>query len=202
MKRYFILALSAFAFGTILNAQTVINNNFDENPSTSLKTQTDYKEKDEMISSANFVFYTFKGINNFGLSNYWINPNGIGGDFNIRANFKEHGNFSFDLSINYAFKLWQQEKNKLMFVVAVGPSIRIQDALKNIDYNVNKTTGKVTTKEEYKSKVFCDLFINPRFAFKAGHFNLSAGYFLWSAKWKFSNGAVLHGFNASVGYSF
>lgn len=200
MKKFYFLASLAFAFATTLNAQTVINNNYDET-STSIGTQTNNSEKDEMIGTFNLGFWTFKGVNNFGFMDYLLTPNGIGGEFGARANFKTHGNANIDLGINYSFKLWHQEKNKLLLTIAAGPSFRFQDVLKNIDVKVS-STGRISTKEEWKNKFFVDLYINPRITLAVWRINIAAGYYLWAQKFKFSDGYVAHGFNASIGYIF
>ena len=156
---------------------------------------------DDHLGGFNFSFYTFKGGNNFGFSGYIMRSNNVGGEFSIRSNFKLHGNFNFDLGINYSFELWRQDKCRLFFVVAAGPSFRCQDVLDKLD--VTETAyGTVIDKSKYKTKFYCDFYFNPRLAFNVGKFNLSAGYFLWAGEWKFSDGAALHGFQASIGYDF
>ena len=182
---------TAFLFGA--NAQTVITNDYGS-PITGADGQNSNSNDDEeeTLGVVNFVYYGFDGFQNYGLSDYFLNPNSIGFEFNIRMNFEDYGNYNFDLGPNYSFKLWGQDNKNLLLTAAVGPSFRMQDVP---EYN---SKGKVEKKTKYKF----DLFANARLAFNVGHITLSAGYFLWGAEFKFEKGYKSDGFNVALGYAF
>lgn len=190
MKKLFISAFMAMAFCIASNAQTVVSNNYGS-PITGANEQS-MDDDDETLSIFNLVYYGFDGGSNYGFSDYWINPNNIGFEFNIRMNFEKYGNYNVDLGPNYSFKIWGQDNKKLLLTAAVGPSFRMQDVPEIND------NGKIEDKTKYKF----DLFANARLTFNVNHINISAGYFLWGAEFKLSKGYRADGFNIALGYSF
>lgn len=196
MKKIFISAFMALVFGIAGNAQTVITNDYSS-PITGADGQNvNSDDEDETIGAINFVYYGFDGFQNYGLSDYILNPNGIGFDFNLRANFEKYGNYNVEIGPNYSFKLWEQDGKKLLLTAAVGPSFRIQDV---VELSYDK---KGNVKEDSETKYKFDLFANARLAFNTGKFVLSAGYFIWGAEFKLSDGYKADGFNVALGYSF
>ena len=195
MKKLFLSAMMASAFLFGANAQTVITNDYGS-PITGADGQsTNNDDEEEMLGVINLVYYGFDGFQNYGLSDYFLNPNSIGYEFNIRMNFEKYGNYNVDLGPNYTFKLWGQDNKKLLLTAAVGPSFRMQN-VPEISYD-----SKGRMKEESKTKYKFDLFANARLAFNVGHFTLSAGYFLWGAEFKFEKGYKSDGFNVALGYA-
>ena len=196
MKKIFLSAFMTMAFLFGANAQTVITNDYGS-PITGADGQNvSNDDEEETLGIFNLVYYGFDGFQNYGISDYWLNPNSIGFEFNIRMNFKKYGNYNIDLGPNYSFKLWGQDNKKLFLTAAVGPSFRVQD-VPEISYDSN---GRM--KEKSKRKCKFDLFANARLAFNVGHFTLSAGYFLWGAEFKFEKGYKSDGFNVALGYAF
>ena len=196
MKKFFLSAImvSMFLFGA--NAQTVIVNDYSS-PITGADGQTiTTDDEEESLGIINLVYYGFDGFENYGISDYFINPNSIGFEFNIRANFEKYGNYNFDLGPNYSFKLWGKDNMKLFLTASVGPSFRMQD-IPEFSY-----TSNGNLKEERSTKYKFDLYANARLAFNAGHFNISAGFFLWAAEFKFDKEYKADGFNIALGYSF
>lgn len=153
---------------------------------------TDTSKKEEMLGIYNLAYYNFSdvvGKCNYGISTYFLRPNGIGGEFNIRLTFKKYGNYSVDLGPNYTFKLWGNDNSKLLFTVAAGPSIRKQEVLKYSS----------SYREETKDRWYVDLFINPRIGFNYKGVVISGGYFLWTHKFKFGKDERIDGFNVALG---
>lgn len=196
MKKLFFSAIMATTFLLGANAQTVITNDYGT-PITGADGQSiTNDEEEESLGVFNLVYYGFDGFKNYGISDYFINPNGIGFDFNIRMNFEKYGNYNVDLGPNYSFKLWGKDKMKLFLSASVGPSFRIQN-VPEISYD---SRGNI--KEESSTKYKFDMFANARLTFNAGHITLSAGYFLWAAEFKFEDGYKADGFNVALGYAF
>lgn len=198
MKKLFLSAMMVVAFLFEANAQTVITNDYGS-PITGADGQnssTSSDDEEETLVIFNLVYYGFDGFQNYGISDYWLNPNSIGGEFNIRMNFKKYGNYNFDIGPNYSFKLWGQDNKKLLLTASVGPSLRLQDVPEI------KLDSKGRVKEESKSQFKFDLYANARLAFNVGHFTLSAGYFLWGAEFKFEKGYKSDGFNVALGCTF
>ena len=197
MKKLLLSALMATMFLMGTNAQNVITNDYSS-PITGADGQnaTSTDDEEETLGIFNLVYYSFDGFQNYGISDYWLNPNGIGFEFNIRMNFEKYGNYNFDLGPNYSFKLWGQDNKKLLLTAAIGPSFRMQ-SVPDISYD-KKGKMKEETKTEYKF----DLYANARLAFNIGHVTLSAGYFLWGAEFKFEEGYKSDGFNIGLGYCF
>lgn len=199
MKKTLLMAIVAVAFGLNANAQTVINNNYGS-PIQSANGQTatvDDSDESEAISSFNLVYYGHKGFSNYGFTDYFLNPNGLGFDFGLRTNFKKNSNFNVDLGINYAFQLLKNGDLKLFFVPSIGPSLRLQSYE---EFNYNSKTGKTTTKS--KTGFYCDLFFNPRITINYGHIMITGGYYMWAPKFKFEDGYLNHGFNVALGWAF
>lgn len=196
MKRFYLTVLVATVFLLGANAQTVIKNDYSTSESSAEDQNTSKEAEEESIVSMNLVYYGFDDYSNYGLSDYFINPNGVGMDLNIRMNFKEYGNYSFELGPNYSFKLWGQNKTKLFLTAAVGPSVRMADALKIT------TDSKGKVHKESVTKVKFDMFANVRLTFNAGRLVLSAGYFMWSPEFKFGEKSRMDGFNVALGYAF
>ncbi|MCR4810303.1 MAG: hypothetical protein K5896_10675 [Prevotella sp.] len=196
MKKLFLTAILATTFLWGANAQTVISNDYGS-PITGADNQNiNDIDDDETMGVFNLVYYDFDGGENYGISDYFLNPNAMGFEFNIRLNFEKYGNYNVDLGPNYSIKLWGQDDKKLLLTAAAGPSFRMQDVPK---YSQGKNGN---LKEESETKYKFDLFANARLSFKAGHFMLSAGYFIWGAEFKLSKGYKADGFNFALGYSF
>lgn len=195
MKKFFCLAMLAFAFGFNANAQTVIENDYSPITQADGTSTTVTDNEDESIGAFNITYYKFDGFENWGFSDYFINPNSLGIDFAIRMNFKKYGNYNIDLGPNYAFKLWSNDNMRLFLIPALGPSFRMQEVP---EVSVNKKTGKVT--EETKTEYKFDFFANVRLTFCVGRFLISGGYFYWSPEFKFDGDTKVDGFNVSIGY--
>ena len=194
MKKKLLLTaimVSTFLVGT--NAQSVISND-DGLPITSTDENGNNENEREIKDFINLVYYGFDGFQNYGISNYYLNPNNIGYEINLRMNLESYGNGNIELGPNCSFKLWGQANMKLLLTAAVGPSFRIQN-VPEISYD-----SKGWKKEESKTVYKLDLFANARLSFVMGHLSLSAGYFLWGAEFKFSEGYKSQGFNAAIGW--
>ena len=113
----------------------------------------------------------------------------------MRAQFKDHGNFNFDLLFNYSFGLWKQDSNQLLLTLAAGPSLRTQDEISGFDKRGNI---------EYNSdKFFIDAVVNPRLTVKFGKIYITGGYFYWAPKFKFSkDDGATGGFNIGIGIAY
>ena len=155
------------------------------------KTQGTNASADNMISAFNLVFYSFDGGENYGISDYFLNPNGFGGEFNIRGNFESHGNYNFDLALNYTFEITKKDDLGLYLVLAAGPSLRLQD-----EAEIN-SKGKI----EWNEKVKFDGIINPRLSVTYKNFMLRGGLFYWAPEFTSGDDAAT-GFNIALGYSF
>ena len=180
MKKTLLLAIMATMFLSATNAQTVITNDYGSSSVTSAASQD--ADDRESFSAFGIGYYGFDGFHNWALNSHFLTPNGVGFDFNIRANFEKYGNYNADFGVNYSFQLWGQDDKRLLLTAAIGPSLRMQD-----DW-------------EDKTHYYIDLFVNPRLAFNISRFTISAGYFLWGAKFKLGDDYRADGFNVSVGY--
>lgn len=196
MKKLFFSAFMALAFCIGSNAQTVITNNYGSPISGADGQSINDDDDDEALGVVNLVYYGFDGFSNYGLSDYMINPNKVGFDLNLRANFEKYGNYNVDFGPNYSFKIWGQDGKRLFLTAAVGPSFRMQDVAEiSVD---NKGKMHEDSKTQYKF----DLFANARLTFNANRFTISAGYFIWGAEFKLSEGNKADGFNIALGYAF
>ena len=192
------MMVAASFFGA--NAQTVVSDEMEAlingtseqsttvtpvNPVTS--TVADEEENRVFYS---FVYYGFDGFQNYGISDYFYSPNGLGFDFNIRMNFKKYGNYNVDLMPNYSIQLFGNDYIKLLVTLSAGGSFRIQDVP---EYTSN---GKLKDKTQFKF----DFVTNPRLTFIFGDFTVSSGYFIWGQEFKLSKANRATGFNVSLGY--
>jgi hypothetical protein len=197
MKRLLFTAFMATAFLFGANAQTVISNDYSS-PITGADGQGVSQSSDDEAESYSYGavgFYSFDGFENWGITYGGINPNGIGLDFALRMNFKKHGNFNADVLLNYSLGLVSKGSTQVALTLAFGPSFRTQDEFKGFNDKL---------KEEWDTgKFFCDGVLNPRLSIKMGKLALSAGYFYWAPKFKFSkDDGATGGFNCSLGLSF
>ena len=197
MKRLLFTAVMATAFFFGTSAQTVINNDYSS-PITGADGQGVSQSSGDEAESYSYGavgFYSFDGFENWGIAYGGINPNGIGLDFAFRMNFKEHGNFNVDVLLNYSVGLVSNGSTQVALTFALGPSFRTQDELKGVNSKGNL--------EWENGKFFCDGVVNPRLSVKLGKLALSAGYFYWAPKFKFSkDDGATGGFNCSLGLSF
>ena len=197
MKRLLFTAVMATAFFFGTSAQTVINNDYSS-PITGADGQGVSQSSDDEAESYSYGavgFYSFDGFENWGIAYGGINPNGIGLDFAFRMNFKEHGNFNVDVLLNYSVGLVSNGSTQVALTFALGPSFRTQDELKGVNSKGNL--------EWENGKFFCAGVVNPRLSVKLGKLALSAGYFYWAPKFKFSkDDGATGGFNCSLGLSF
>ena len=189
-----ILSVAMMVAGFSFAKAQVVSNNYDT-PVTQ-ETTTEEENGKETFSYVGFGFESFDsygGFENYGLAMHALTPNGFGMDFNLRASLEDHGNYNVDLGANYSFKLWGNDDSKLLATLALGPSFRLQDQFQGFDDQ---------DKEKYKEKFFVDLYINPRVSFRYKRVVVSAGYFFWAAKFKFSKDYRANGFSATLGYCF
>ena len=197
MKRLLFTAVMATAFFFGTSAQTVINNDYSS-PITGADGQGVSQSSDDEAESYSYGavgFYSFDGFENWGIAYGGINPNGVGLDFAFRMNFKEHGNFNVDVLLNYSVGLVSNGSTQVALTFALGPSFRTQDELKGVNSKGNL--------EWENGKFFCDGVVNPRLSVKLGKLALSAGYFYWAPKFKFSkDDGAKGGFNCSLGLRF
>ena len=191
-----IMTVTAFNF---TNAQTVVTNDYTT-PVTEETIQQDLEEKSSFYVIS-FDYFTFKGIDNFGVSFSIIKPNTLGLKYSFRSQFKKYGNYSFDIGFNWAFQLWKQDNMALYFVPALGASMRIQSVPK-MGTTYDKNLKKIVQSLQDESEFGVDPYFNPSLIFKYDKLVLSAGYYLWSIKAKFSDGYLKHGFQAGIGYAF
>lgn len=190
MKNLVIMTLLSLVTFMNVNAQTVIKNNYN---STTTENSTEQSTSDS-FGSFNFQYMSFDGFDNYGIADHFINPNRVGGEFGIRANFERHGNCNIDLGINYSFELTNKNDCSAYLILAAGPSLRMQDKFDGL----NKY-GKIT----YKDGFFVDGYINPRLSIKYSHIVASVGYFYWAPKFKFSkNDGATGGLSLAIGYAF
>lgn len=197
MKKLLFSVLMASMYIVGVNAQNVITNNYGT-PITGADGQSinsGDEGEDESFGYAGLMYYGFDGGENYGIFASSVNPNGVGSDYALRAQFKSHGNVNTEFLINYSFGLWAQDSNRLLFTVALGPSFRCYDKIEGIDKN-----GKV----EYSSGSFaCDGIVNPRLTIKFGKLAITGGYYYWAPKFKFSkDDGATGGFNIGLGYVF
>lgn len=188
MKKLFI-SLFIAASALLVNAQTVIRSDYSSSP-TRVETVKESNNDYETFSPSQFIFLTFDGFNNYGIGISQYTPNGIGGDWFVRAAFEKYGNINQDIAVNYTFSLAQNDDLYLYLTASIGPSLRIQEV-----YDFQK--------DEDKTKLFIDGIINPRLLLKYKKFSLSAGYFYWAPKFKFSKkDGGTGGLSLSIGYEF
>lgn len=186
MKKIMIFALMVLAISFSANAQIVVANNYD----SPISGAADVEEDDDVeLGIVGITYYNFDGFENWGISGTRINPNGLGMDFGMRMNFEKHGNLSWDLGLNYSFKLVNNASTKAFLTLAAGPSLRTQD-------QIDLETG------EWESKFLFDAFANARMAACFDRFYASIGYFLWAPKFKFDGDYRADGFNITLGYVF
>ena len=195
MKRlYFLVMLALMA-----NKMAMANEyNVSAQDGNVLSDASSSSDKRDLIGGIFLVYYGFDGFCNYGVSDYFLKPNGVSGEFNLRTQFKQYSNYNVDLGINYSFLLWEQDKATLLLTLAAGPSFRMQN-VSQIEYN--ERTGKTT--EESKEKFYIDGFVNPRLTLQVGKVILSAGYFYWAPQFKFSkDDGATGGFNVGIAYNF
>lgn len=150
----------------------------------------------ERVGIFNLFYYNFDGLDNYGFIDFFPNLNGIGWEFSVRGNFKQYSNVNADFALNYTFDLWEKDEMSLYLVFAVGPSLRYQDIP---EYKYDERTGK--TEKDSKMKFFVDGILNPRVSFKIKRVFISAGFFYWAPKFKFSkDDGATSGFNVGIGY--
>ena len=202
MKKVFLSVIMSVLAVSSFNAQTIVRNNYDTPVSDETIQQDREEHGNKWIIAAKFTFLTFKGGQNYGVGDDILHINGVGGEFCIRTDFKSHGNVNIDLGLNATYEILKNEDTNFLFTLAAGPSFRIQDELSDIKVNYSSYTGRYTTQEKYKSKFYVDLVVNPRLSLRYKSVLVSAGYFMWAPTAKFSNGALAHGFQASLGYVF
>lgn len=194
MKKLLFTALMATAFLFSANAQTVISNDYGS-PITGADGQSASQDSDDEAEAFGYVglmFYSFDGFENYGLFFGNTNPNGLGLDFAVRASFKEHGNVNTDIMFNYSIGLVEKSSTQVAVTLALGPSLRMQDEIKGVDKKGNL--------EWEKSKIFCDCVINPKLTVRIDKVVISAGYFYWAPKFKFSkDDGATGGFNIGLG---
>lgn len=151
-------------------------------------------ETKKTLSAIGLNYYSFDGFDNWGLGGYFISCNGFGMDLALRSQLKSHGNFNIDLGLNYSYQIYQKDNMHALLTLAAGPTFRTQDE-PEIDYY-----GKITWKT---GSFFCDAFITPHLTLYVNKFSITAGYYYWAPKWKFSkDDGARGGFCASIGYDF
>ena len=193
MKKFCLTVLIATVFLLGANAQTIIKNDYSTSES-SATVEVKKDNKEETIGAFNLVYYGFDGLSNYGVSDYWLKPNGFAGEFGFRIDFKDFYNYSFDIGPNYTFKVWGKDKNKVLLTAAVGPSFCGRDVAK-IKYD-SQGNPKVETETKFKF----DMFANVRLSFKVSRVLLSAGYFMWAPEFKMGGKYRADGFNVAIGY--
>ena len=187
MKKILFSALIGLAFCFSANAQIVVSNNYDSPISGDAVAE---EEDDDLeFGLIGVGYYSFDGIENWGLNFARINPNGLGWEMGFRLAFEEHGNYNYEMGINYSFKLLSQDSTKAFLTLALGPSFRSSD-----QYNIEKNTW------ESKSKV--DAYANARLAARFNRFYAAVGYYLWAVEFKIDGDYRGDGLNLTLGYTF
>lgn len=188
MKKILFLTLMVMVFTMNATAQTAIANDYENNETVNNGNNGKSDSSEESVAPVNFNFFAFDGFQEYGISAYFINPNGVGVDFGGRINnFKSHeSNLNIDFGPNYSFLIWHKDNMRLLLTAAAGPSFGTRD--------------EINDEGNWHNKFKVDFFGTGRFSFLVGKFHISAGYFYWSPEWKFKgNGSA---FTASIGYDF
>lgn len=195
MKKSILTALVAIVCLSV-NAQTVITNNYDSstNSADGQSVQPNTDDEKESFGYLGLMYYSFDGFENYGAVTGIVNPNGIGYELAIRSQFKKHGNYNFELLLNYSFGLWAQGANQVAFTLAAGPSMRSYEEIEGMDKYGNF---------KYKAATAFDCILNPRLTAKFGNLIISGGYYYWAPKFKFSkDDGATGGLNIGVGVTF
>lgn len=164
------------------------------NEQQTVQSPSNGEETKKTLSALGLNYYSFDGYDNWGFGGYFISCNGFGMDITLRSQLKSHGNFNVDLGLNYSYQIYQKDNMYALLTLAAGPTFRTQDE-PEIDYY-----GKITWKT---GSFFCDAFVTPRLTLYVNKFSITAGYYYWAPKWKFSkDDGASGGFCASIGYDF
>ena len=160
-------------------------------------TSTSKSSLEETVNSFNIVYYSFDGLKNYGISDYFLRLNNLSGEFNIRGNyFEKYSNNNFDIGLNYSFLLLEQESMRLFLTLSIGPSIRNQYVP---DPKYNEKTGKII--EGSKEKWYIDAYSNPRLIFQYKKVLLSLGVFFWAPDLKLDKDKGFQtGANFAIGF--
>ena len=174
MKKILFVVMM-FAFGLNASSQVVISNDYGSPIQGAEGQKITEDDEEEMLSCIGVMYYGFKGTADYGFGGYFLNPNGVGFEFAARSDlkFNDYSHLSFDLGINYSFKLVSNDNMKLLLTLAAGASVRNQSY---VEYSYN---SKGSASENKKEKFYFDGFVNPRISFAVGKVLLSAGYYYW-----------------------
>ena len=206
MKKSLIIIALLVSYMSSSMAQIVKETNekpqSENKPTTTTETTSD-------ITMMGLGYYTFDGFENWGLFGSYMKANACGFDLGYRGNFDDrHGNFNFDLGINYSFELYSKDKNKIFFTLAAGPSFRLQDEFKGIKTITtthkkpftNETYETTRTEEQWDEDQFnMDAYLNARLTIQLNNIILSGGYFYWAPEFKFGSDYKADGWAFSLG---
>jgi len=136
-------------------------------------------------------FFSYDGGSNYGLSYGVYYYNGIGMGSNLRANFKSSNasTFNADFALNFSIGIHATEDMMFLITPEIGPSLGSRKAYDEKD-------------NKMKDKFFIDGFIGIKAVIVYKKFVLSAGYHVWSSKWKFGEKDKADGFYAQLGFDF
>ena len=153
-------------------------------------------QRSEISSSYNlrkgywgFGFFSYDGVEQYGLSFGGYCFNGIGLGMNCRSNWKFSDNqstYNADFLLNYSFGAYTNNDD-VMFLITpeIGPSLGSRYIYEN---------GKA------KEKYYIDGFLGIKATVVYKKLILSAGYHIWAPKWKFGKKEKADGFYAQIGF--
>lgn len=202
MKRTILTLLFPALLTVYTNAQVVISNDYgtpvgqagDLNDDVDWRWNDDYHRSqtaaqgnssyssaidyEDPFMYAGLSWYNTTGTNTFGLNVGYLRWNGLGADFNVSTDESFKNFWDFNLNINYAFGLWNNDSSAGMITFAVGPSFY---------------TSK--TGDDGSESTF-NLVTNPRFTIRVNHILFNLGYRIQFNKFKFkkenTSDAVMH----------
>jgi len=189
--KQFVVILLALCSCSVVNAQVVIENDYEGSIINNPEEKIDFKDDEkETLSFIDLSYFSYDHYENYGIGYHFYTFNGFGMGLTWRSQlkFNDGDNLNADLTFNYAFGAYQNEHTKVMIAAEAGPSFGSRKA-----YN---DEGKL------KDKFFIDAFIGIKAIATYNRFALSAGYHIWAPKFKFGKDYKQDGFYASLAYSF
>lgn len=164
--------------------------------------QTPQKKSDKgkSYSMVGLTYHHFnKKTNFYGIDLTFINPSNFGFELAYHCDFKEHSTHKVDVGPNYSFCLYDQDDFRVFLIPTIGPILRISEEYKRTEVTERTTYSlafgtqtKTSKKDIYGKEVNFDGFFSARMAFAYKGCAVSAGYYMYSPKFKFKDKALSH----------
>lgn len=172
--------------------------------------QTPKKESDSSSFHSMFgiSYHRFNTkANLYGVNWTFIRPGKFAGELAYQTNFKEHAMHKIDFGINYSFRLYDEDDIRVFLIPTIGPIFRIVDEYKRTEVTERKTYSTIfgeqikrTEHQIYGKGYYFDGYFSARLALIYKSAALSAGYYMYSPKFKFKDKALSHGAVVSLFY--